>query len=141
VPNIPNTSQPGLTLQSRGTGQNDSQWVEGAGTFNITKTYSIVGPITNYTFPRFTMVVPSNQSVELVSVICVLSAGTVGVEILQNGSGVAGLTTISVSGTSTGRVAPTSVTPVSDLDYFQIVTTSTSGTGDLTVDFEFQIVP
>jgi hypothetical protein len=33
----------------------------------------------------------------------------------------------------------TNPTPVADLDYFQITTSSTSSTGDLSVDFVFAI--
>lgn len=143
MPLIPATTQPGMILTSKGDGQNSSYWAAGNdGSFQITKSYVILGPVANYTFPRFTMSVPSGQIVGLVAVVAVLSAGTITVDVKQNGSGITGLTAVSVSTTSTGYVAPTTnPTPVADLDYFQITTSSTSSTGDLTVDFVFAITP
>ena len=143
MPNLPNTNTPGLVLLSDGNGQNGGYWGESqGGMFTITKSLLIVGPIVNYTYPRFTMAVPAGQSDDLVAIIAVLSAGTVDVDVLQNGTGIPGLTSVAVSGTSTGYVNPTTnPTPVLDLDYFQITASSSSGTGDLTIDFVFEITP
>ena len=139
---IPNTTVAGQIFTSTGQ-QSQGRWAAGNnGRFQITKTYAVLGPIANYTFPRFTMSVPSGQTVGLIAVIAVLSAGTVTVDVKQNGTGITGLTAISVSTTTTGYVNPTTnPTSVSDLDYFQITTTSSSSTGDLSVDFVFEITP
>lgn len=142
MPNVPNTTIPGQVYTSTGF-QNAGAWVGGnSGVFNITKTYAILGPVTAYTFPGFSMSVPTGVTVGLVAVVAVLSAGTCTVEALQNGSGIGGLTAISVTTSSTGYVNPsTNPTAVADLDFFAITVSSPSGTGDLSVDFVFEIMP
>ncbi len=98
MPNLPNTSTPGLTLLSVGNGQNASYWGAGnSGSIQITKTFAILGPITNYTVPGFYVSVPSGQTVQLVSVIGVLSAGTISVQCTRNGTGIPGLGSVSVT--------------------------------------------
>ena len=141
MPNVPNTSTPGLTLFSKGDGQNSSYWGAGnSGAIQISKTFAILGPVANYTFPGFFMPVPTGQTVNLVAVIGILSAGTITVKCTQNGGGIGGLTAVSLSSSSTGYVTPSS-TPyaVADQDYFTIVTSATSSTGNMTFDFIFSI--
>ena len=142
MPNIPNTSQPQQTLLSVGNGSNASYWGDGnAGEFQITKSYAVLGPLVAYTFPSFSMSVPSLQQVSLVAVITQLSAGTATVEITQNGSGITGLTSLSVTTASSGYVAPTGTTTVADLDRFSFVLSSPSATGDIVIDYVFSITP
>ena len=142
MPNIPNTSQPQQTLLSVGNGSNASYWGDGnAGEFQITKSYTVLGPLTAYTLPGFSMSVPTGQTVSLVGIIAVLSAGTCTIDTLQNGSGITGLTAVSVSTTSTGYVPPTNPTSVADLDFFAVTISSPSSTGDLSFDFVFAITP
>jgi len=134
----PNTSIAGQVLKSRGTGQNDSVWSSDAVTISIG--FSIVGPVIAYTFPGFTIPVPNGQTVSLIAVIGQTSAGTIDVECLQNGSGIAGLTAVSLTSSSSGYVNPTTnPTAVADQDYFQITTSSPSSMGDLSFDFVFEI--
>jgi hypothetical protein len=143
LPNIPNTNLPNQTLFSKGDGQNSSFWGAGnSGTVQIPKTFAILGPIMNYTFPGFYIPVPPGQTVQLVSVIGVLSAGTISVQCTRNGTGIPGLGSVSVTTGGTGYVSPTSSNlQMADQDYITIVTTSTSGTGDLTFDFVFDVTP
>ena len=142
MPNIPNTSQPQQTLLSVGNGSNASYWGDGnAGEFQITKSYTVLGPLTAYTLPGFSMSVPTGQTVSLVGIIAKLSAGTCTIDTLQNGSGITGLTAVSVSTSSTGYVPPTNPTSVADLDFFAVTIASPSSTGDLSFDFVFAITP
>jgi hypothetical protein len=88
------------------------------------------------------MSVPTGQTVNLIAVVAVLSAGTVTAEALQNGTGVGGLTSLSVTTSSSGYVPPTTnPTPVADLDFFAVTLSSPSSTGDLSFDFVFQVTP
>ena len=78
------------------------------------------------------MSVPTGQTVNLIAVVAVLSAGT----------GVGGLTSLSVTTSSSGYVPPTTnPTPVADLDFFAVTLSSPSSTGDLSFDFVFQVTP
>ena len=144
MPNIPNTSQPQQVLLSVGNGSNASYWGDGnAGAFQLTKTYAVLGPLTAYSpAPGFSMSVPTGQTVNLIAVVTKLSAGTCTVECFQNGTGITGLTALSVTSASSGYVNPTTnPTPVADLDFFAIGWSSPSSTGDLSVDFVFEITP
>lgn len=143
MPVAPNTNQRGLLATSVGDGSNRFTWDQGGGTvIRVCAPYAIVGPTPDYTWPGFFVPVSLTATVGLVAVIAILSAGTITVDALQNGSGITGLTAISVTTSSTGYVAPTTnPTPVADGDYFAITTSSTSGTGDLSFDFIFDILP
>ena len=139
---VPNTSIPGQVYTSTGF-QNGGVWAGGnSGSFQITKSYTVLGPLIAYTLPGFSMSVPTGQTVNLVAVIAKLSAGTVTADALQNGSGITGLTAVSVTTSSTGYVNPTTnPTPVADLDFFAVTLSSPSSTGDLSFDFVFEIMP
>jgi hypothetical protein len=143
MPNIPNTSQPGQSLFSAGNGTNASYWGDAnSGVIVLTKSYAILGPLVAYTFPGFTMAVPTGQVVGLIAVVTQLSAGTGTVEITQNGSGITGLTALSVTTPSSGYVTPTTnPTSVADLDRFSFVLSSPSGTGDIVIDYVFSVTP
>ena len=142
MPNVPNTSQPQQTLLSVGNGSNASYWGDGnAGIFQLTKSYAVLGPLVAYTFPSFSMSVPSGQLVSLIAVITQLSAGTATVDITQNGTGIAGLTGLSVTTSSSGYVAPSGTTTVADLDRFAFVLSSPSSTGDIVIDYVFSVTP
>ena len=143
MPVIPNTNTPNLPLLSKGDGSNGSKWGQSQnGMFQITKSYCVLGPLTAYTAPGFSMSVPAGQSVSLIAVVAVLSAGTCTVAVHKNGTGITGLTAISVSTTSTGYVNPTTnPNHVADLDFFAIAWSGPSSTGDLSFDFVFAITP
>ena len=143
MPLVPNTTIPGQVYTSTGF-QNAGVWAGGnSGSFQITKTYCVLGPLTALSpAPGFSMSVPTGQTVNLIAVIAKLSAGTCTVEAFQNGSGITGLTAISVTTTSSGYLNPTTnPTPVADLDFFAIGWSSPSSTGDLSFDFVFEIMP
>ena len=142
MPLVPNTTIPGQVYTSTGF-QNAGVWAGGnSGSFQITKSYTVLGPLIAYTLPGFSMSVPTGQTVNLVAVIAKLSAGTVTADALQNGSGITGLTAVSVTTSSTGYVNPTTnPTPVADLDFFAVTLSSPSSTGDLSFDFVFEIMP
>ena len=140
--NVKNTSQPGQVWTSVGDGSNAGYWADAnGGEFQITKSYAVLGPLVAYTFPSFSMSVPSLQQVSLVAVITQLSAGTATVEITQNGTGITGLTSLSVTTASSGYVAPTGTTTVADLDRFSFILSSPSSTGDIVIDYVFAITP
>ena len=142
MPNVPNTTIPGQIYTSTGF-QNGGVWVGGNdGTFQITKTYTVLGPLAAATLPGFSMSVPTGQVVNLIAIVAVLSAGTCSVAVIKNGSGISGLGSIAVSTTSTGYVNPTTdPNSVADLDFFAITISSPSSTGDLSFDFVFAITP
>ena len=142
MPVAPNTNQRGLLATSVGDGSNRFTWDQGGGTaIRVCAPYAIVGPIANYTWPGFFVPVSLTATVGLVAVIAILSAGTITVDALQNGSGITGLTAVSVSTTSTGYVPPTNPTSVADLDFFAVTISSPSSTGDLSFDFVFAVTP
>lgn len=142
MPVVPNTSIPGQIYTSTGF-QNGGVWAGGnMGQFNITKSYAVIGPLTAITLPGFSMSVPTGQTVNLIAVIAVLSAGTVTADAKQNGTGITGLTSISVTTTSSGYLPPTTnPTPVADLDFFAVTLSSPSSTGNLSFEFVFEITP
>jgi len=91
------------------------------------------------------MTAPGDQVDDLLSMICVLTAGTCTVTANQDGAPIPGLEAVDVSDVSTGRVAPSTYpTPVADLDAFSITVADLVGTSAdtfLSVDFEFGITP
>jgi hypothetical protein len=141
----PNCTSPGSIFTALGDGTPRGRWSPPAGVvaFSITKTYVVFNPSAG-ALGVFHMTVPAGVTVSLVSIIAVTSAGTCTVEAFHNGSAIAGLTSVSVSTTSTGRVPPTTnPTSVGDLDTFSATISSPSGmsTAFVTIDFEFVITP
>ncbi len=144
MPVVPNTNTPNLVYLSNGDGSNGGHWgLSQEGVIYITRSYPVLGPLVAYTFPGFSTSLPSSsdQTAILYAVITQLSAGTGTVEITQNGTGVTGLTALSVTTSSSGYVFPTNPTPVADLDRFSFVLSSPSSTGDIVIDFVFAITP
>ena len=142
----PNTNIPNLPLLSNGDGQNGSHWGDapvGDGTFYKVRSYSVLGPLVAYTFEGFSeaWALSSTQTETLYAVITILSAGTATVNITQNGSNVTGLTSLSVTTSSSGLILPTSATPVASLDRFSFVVSSPSSTGDIVIDYVFAVTP
>jgi len=143
MPVTPNTNTRGLLFTSVGDGSNRGTWDGGnSGALRVPASYAVIGPQNAATLPGFFVPVPAGQTVGLVAVIAVLSAGSCTVEVFQNGGGVAGLTAISVGTSSTGYVNPTTnPTPVADADYFSISISSPTGTGDLSFGLIFDLTP
>lgn len=96
---------------------------------------------TNF-LPPFFMPVPLGQTVSLMSVIGVVNGGTsVTLDVQQNGSGVTGLTGLTIT-TSPSSAGPTSATAVANNDQFAVVITAISGTPDgLSLSFYFDVTP
>jgi hypothetical protein len=145
MPNIPNTSLPMQPLLSVGDGSNASVWggVADDEILYLTRSYPVLGPLIAYTFPGWSWAWPmsATQTVSLYGVITQLSAGTGTVSITQNGSNVTGLTSLSVTTSSSGLILPTNPTPVASLDRFSFVLSSPSGTGDIVIDYVFALTP
>jgi hypothetical protein len=143
MPNIPNTNQNGQILVSTGDGQNSSKW--GGATFpTVNRTYVITGAIglpsgaTNY-IPPFPYVLLNGETVYLVGIQAAVRTGTVTLQINQNGTGIAGLTSVSVTSTST-YFTPTNPALVTSGDLFAPVVTAIGSTPDgMFVDFVFSV--
>src|SRR5476651_799635 len=103
MPLVPNTTIPGQIYTSTGF-QNAGVW-SAAGGGVITRSYAVLGPLIAYTFPGFSEAVPSGV-LFLTGVVTQLSAGTGTVDITQNGSTITGLTSLSVTTTSSGLILP-----------------------------------
>jgi hypothetical protein len=141
--NIPATTTPGQTLVSTGF-QNGSAWSSASGGV-ITRSYIVQGPLVAYTFPGFSVALPSG-ALYLIAVVTQLSAGTGTVDITQCPLGgspatVSGLTGLSVTTTDSGYINPSGTVPVADLDKFSFVLSSPSGTGDIVIDYVFSVTP
>ena len=142
MPNVPNTTIPGQIYTSTGF-QNAGTWEAAGGV--ITRSYSVLGPLTAYTFPGFSVAVPSG-ALYLTAVVTQLSAGTGTVDITQCALGgspatIPGLTGLSVTTTDSGYINPNNPASVADLDKFSFVLSSPSGTGDIVIDFVFSVTP
>jgi hypothetical protein len=102
VPNIPNTNGPGYVFVSAGSGQNQGFWIP----WTDEKDYAIGGTLVATT-SLSTTPVPHQLALngQLLSVSPFTLSGTCVIDIQQNGSGITGLTSLSVSST------PTTYTP------------------------------
>ena len=148
MPNVPNTSRPGLIYTSVGNGQNSGYWAllpsiadsyDGQ-TYSVSGLLAVPSGATNYLPPFFYPVYPTN-TVTFLGVIGLVRGGTsVTLNVQQNGSTITGLSGTTFTTSSSGLLAPTSATTVNNLDYFAPVITAISGTPDgLTLTFVFQI--
>ena len=135
---IPNTTQAGQILTSTGQ-QSQGRWTTQVNGVYISQTFAVYGAVPNDTFPGFFMPVPSGATVTLMEVQTVLTSGTVTVEVLQNGTGVGGLTALGVTSSASGWVDPSGTGAVSDGDFFTIKTTSGSMPVSLTVSIVFMV--
>jgi hypothetical protein len=120
------TNQNGKLLVSLGDGQGGNKWGTAVSTVSIP--LQVLGDIevadgaTNY-IPPIIVEVPDGCEVTLVAVWGVLRAGSCVIDIDQNGSGVSGLTGLTITTTNT-RFTPGSPTPVSNGDLFAPVVDS-----------------
>jgi hypothetical protein len=141
--NIPNTNQPGLLLTSVGDGLNTVQWSSGSAP-TVNRTYSVSGPIavpssgTNF-LPPFHYVILMGETVTFKGVYCELRTGSATIDIEQNGSAIAGLSSLSVTTTGTYTAASGTVS-VASLDSFAPVVTAVSSTPDgMEITFVFTV--
>lgn len=143
---IPNSVTPFDTFQSLGDGSSSGQWTTVLPPFFVfTRSYIVQGPLVAYTFPGFAQSVASNTKIGLVAISAKLSAGTATIDITQQAFGgspatIAGLTGIAVTTTDSGYLYPTTEpTPVTDRDRFSFEVSSPAGTGDIVVDYAYQM--
>jgi hypothetical protein len=135
MPLAPNTNQPGYLYVSKGTGQNDGQWVP----FTDSKDYVVQGVLqvpsggTNYIGPH---IVPWNG--QLLSVTGLVRAGSCVVSIYLDGSGIAGLTSLTFN-TSVATYTPTDTVVVPVGSYLQPVIDSVSSVDNLSLMFNYWI--
>lgn len=142
---IPASIVKGSIFESVGDGSGDGIWVPPASTtYQYTRSYPVIGPLVDYTFPGFAVSVQSGTKTDLIAVEAVLSAGTGTVEITQQPfggtpAGVTGLTSIAVTTTDSGYLTPsTTPSPVADQDRFAFVLSGSAGTGDIVIDYVFE---
>lgn len=104
--------------------------------------YVVAGPLAAGTLPTFPLDVPPGQLVQFEGCTLYTQASTTAtVTVQKNGSNVSGLTSISVTSTSSGLLVPTGGSfQVSDQDQYGIVIASPSGTGGLTVNFVTTVI-
>lgn len=120
------TNQNGRILISLGDGQGGNKW--GTAVSTVTIPVEVSGDIevadgaTNYINPII-VEVPDGCEVTLVAVWAVLRAGSCVIDIDQNGSGIAGLESLTVTTTNT-RFQPESPVAVSNGDLFAPVVDS-----------------
>lgn len=132
MPIIPNTNIPGWVLISGGSGQNGSSWSP----LPDSKTFAIKGTIDTDPVPPFFY--PVVGTAILTSVEIQLLSGTCTLDIQQNGSNIAGLTSLSIT-TSPQNFMPNDVTYVMNLDLFGPNIDSVSSADGLTITFIFQV--
>lgn len=134
MPLVRNTTTAAMTWKSGGTGQNDGHWE--AVSFNDSKDYAVSGVLsiasggTAY-LPPFTY--PNVAT--LLYVVAFVRAGSITLDIEQNGSGIGGLTGLAVDTTPT-QFTPTSTT-VAVGDEFAPVIDSVDDADGLSLSFVF----
>ncbi len=135
----PFTTAQGLWLQSRGDGQGTTVWSQisdyANDTYSVSGTLAVPAGATNY-LPPFFKVFPSNVTYTLIGVEAMVRSGSCTLSINQNGTGVTGLTGISVttSATQTNATTPASV---ASGDYFAPVISAVSSADGLSLTFIF----
>ena len=135
MPLVPNTNAPGYLLVSTGAGQNGSYWIP----LTDSKEYVVQGTIgvpsgaTNYIGPH---IIPVNG--QLLSVTGLVRAGSLTLDIHQNGSAITGLTSLAIS-TTVATHTPTNTTLVSVGDALQPVVDTVSSADNLTLSFVYWV--
>jgi hypothetical protein len=135
MPLVPNSNLPGYLFVSSGTGQNAGYWIP----LTDSKEYVVQGVLavasggTNYIGPH---IVPVNG--QLLSVTGLVRAGSLTLDIKQNGSGITGLTSLAFN-TTVATFTPTNTTLVSAGDTMQPVIDAVSSADNLTLSFVYWV--
>ena len=126
MPNVPNTNSPGYVFVSAGSGQNQGFWIP----WTDEKDYAIGGTLVATT--NLATTPPPHQLAlngQLLSISPFTLSGTCTIDFQQNGTGITGLTSLSVTSTPT-TYTPTNTTMVAIGDLMgPIIDTISSGVG------------
>ena len=154
----PNTTQQGLVAISKGDGSGGYVWLPSTSlsitvptkTYYFNKEYIVSGTLavpsgsgsvpnvgpTNFLAPFF-YYFPAGATVKLIQATYVVRSGTATITCYHNGSSIAALTSLSVSGTAATTTCSVSVTSG---DTFQPYISAVSSADGLSFDFVFQVV-
>jgi hypothetical protein len=132
---IPNTTGSGSVYASGGSGQNDGHWapLPDSKDYAVSGTLAVASGADNY-LPPFPY--PSNAT--LLYVVAFVRAGSITLDIEQNGTGIGGLTGLAVTDSPT-TFTPTDPASILANDLLACVIDSVDGADGLMCSFVFTV--